>query len=93
MKRVNKLINTADLLEQIGLEDNEENRDNNAGEVITLEDVDRVPPAGEKLFDRLMGRIDDSAVNVSTAKIPHTYMSAVVTRQLQKILEEELLGR
>jgi hypothetical protein len=40
-----RLIDIDDLLKQIGLEDTEENRENNAGEIITLEDLDRVPAA------------------------------------------------
>ncbi len=36
------LIDINDLLEQIGLEDTEENREDNVGEIITLEDIDRV---------------------------------------------------
>lgn len=35
-------------------------------------------------------RIEESAIKVSTVKAPHTYMKAVGTRELEKILEEEL---
>lgn len=35
-------------------------------------------------------RIAESAIKVSTVKAPHTYMKAVGTRELEKILEEEL---
>lgn len=34
--------------------------------------------------------IAESAIKVSTVKAPHTYMKAVGTRELEKILEEEL---
>lgn len=39
---------------------------------------------------RLKARIAESAIKVSTVKAPHTYMKAVGTRELEKILEEEL---
>lgn len=42
------------------------------------------------LFDRLMKRINESAVKVSTVKIPHTYLKAVGTKELERILKEEL---
>lgn len=41
------------------------------------------------LFERLKARIEESAIKVSTVKAPHTYMKAVGTRELEKILEEE----
>ena len=37
----------------------------------------------------LKARIAESAIKVSTVKAPHTYMKAVGTRELEKILEEE----
>lgn len=42
------------------------------------------------LLERLKARIEESAIKVSTVKAPHTYMKAVGTRELEKILEEEL---
>ena len=42
------------------------------------------------LLERLKARISKSAIKVSTVKAPHTYMKAVGTRELEKILEEEL---
>ena len=42
------------------------------------------------LLERLKARIEESAIKVSTVKAPHTYMKAVGTRELKKILEEEL---
>lgn len=42
------------------------------------------------LLERLKARIAESAIKVSTVKAPHTYMKAVGTRELEKILEEEL---
>lgn len=38
-----RLINVNDLLDVINLEDNNYNRDENVGEIITLEDIDRIP--------------------------------------------------
>ena len=37
---------------------------------------------------KLMERINESAIVVSTVKVPHTYMKAVGTKELEKILEE-----
>lgn len=42
------------------------------------------------LLERLKAHIEESAIKVSTVKSPHTYMKAVGTRELEKILEEEL---
>jgi hypothetical protein len=88
---MSKLIYVSDLLYEICLDDTEENREENVGEIVTLEDIDRVPSAGEKLVCRLMERINDRAIKVSTAKLPHTYLTAVGTKELAKILREELL--
>jgi hypothetical protein len=38
-----KLFDVNDLLDRIGLEDNESNRDENVGEIVTLEDFDYIP--------------------------------------------------
>ena len=38
-----RLIDVKDLLYEICLEDNDYNRDVNMGEIITLEDIDRIP--------------------------------------------------
>lgn len=44
-----------------------------------------------RLFNHgVKARIEESAIKVSTVKAPHTYMKAVGTRELEKILEEEL---
>ena len=37
-----RLIDADDLLDRIGLEDNDSNRENNVGEIITLEDFDLI---------------------------------------------------
>lgn len=41
------------------------------------------------LLEHLKARVAESAIKVSTVKAPHTYMKAVGTRELEKILEEE----
>ena len=38
-----RLIDINDLLDRIGLEDNDSNREDNVGEIITLEDFDFTP--------------------------------------------------
>ena len=47
-KRHGKLIDVKDLLEEICLEDTKENRKLNLGEIITLEDIDRIEPIIEE---------------------------------------------
>ena len=42
------------------------------------------------LYDKLMERINQSAIKVSTVKAPHTYLKAVGTKELERILKEEL---
>lgn len=44
----------------------------------------------DDLLGRLMKRIEESAIKVSTVKTPHTYMKAVGTKELYRILEEEI---
>lgn len=41
-KHHGRLIDVNELLDDIGLEDNDENRDCNNGEIITLENIDRI---------------------------------------------------
>lgn len=41
------------------------------------------------LYNRLLARISQSAIRVSTVKKPHTYMQAVGTNELKRILAEE----
>lgn len=47
-KEHGKLIDVKDLLEEICLEDTKENRKLNLGEIITLEDIDRIEPIIEE---------------------------------------------
>lgn len=42
--------------------------------------------------DRIMERINQSAIKVSTVANPHIYMKAVGTKELERILREELHG-
>lgn len=41
------------------------------------------------LYNRLLARISQSAIRVSTVKEPHTYMKAVGISGLKRILAEE----
>ena len=41
------------------------------------------------LKGRIMERISKSAIRVSTVKSPHTYLKAVGTKELARIIEEE----
>lgn len=38
-----KIVDVNDILDRIGLEDNDVNREENAGEIVTLEDFDYIP--------------------------------------------------
>ena len=40
-----RLIDTDELIDILGFEDTQEERDENVGEIITLEDIDRIPTA------------------------------------------------
>lgn len=51
---------------------------------------DEVRLFNHNLFDRLMARINERAIKVSTVTAPHTYMRAVGTKELERILREEL---
>lgn len=42
-KNHGRLIDVNDILDRIGLEDNDGNREDNVGEIITLEDFDFIP--------------------------------------------------
>ena len=43
----------------------------------------------DDLYGRLLRRINESAIKVSTVRTPHQYMSAVGTKELDRILKEE----
>lgn len=40
--------------------------------------------------DELMERINQSAIKVSTVSVPHTYMKAVGTKEIERIVREVL---
>lgn len=42
------------------------------------------------LIDKIMAHVNRSAIKVSTVKAPHTYMKAVGTNEIERILREEL---
>ena len=43
----------------------------------------------DDLYSRLLRRINESAIKVSTVRAPHLYMTAVGTKELTRILQEE----
>lgn len=43
----------------------------------------------DDLYGRLLRRINESAIKVSTVRAPHQYMTAVGTKELARILQEE----
>jgi hypothetical protein len=61
---MSRLINTDDLLDQLGLEDTEDNREENIGEIITLEDLDRVPTAYDT--DKIVEKFHEQSEYIGT---------------------------
>lgn len=51
-------------------------------------DIDKYCEHDIKVMERLKARIAESAIKVSTVKAPHTYMKAVGTKELERIIEE-----
>lgn len=58
----NDLISRKAFMEYLGLEDTEENREENVGEIVTLEDFDRQATAfdKEKVIEELKTKAEDS---------------------------------
>lgn len=54
-------------------------------EEVAMTEADRL-----ELLSRIKDRIDKIAIRVSTVKAPHTYMKAVGTHKIVRIIEEEL---
>ena len=56
------LISRKAFMEYLGLEDTEENREENVGEIVTLEDFDRQPTAFDKkkVIEELKNKAEDS---------------------------------
>ena len=65
----NDLISRKAFMEYLGLEDTEENREENVGEIVTLEDFDRQATAfdKEKVIEELKGQIELVSYNPMTA--------------------------
>ena len=63
------LISRKAFMEYLGLEDKEENREENVGEIVTLEDFDRQATAfdKEKVIEELKGQIELVSYNPMTA--------------------------
>lgn len=63
------LISRKSFMEYLGLEDTEENREENVGEIVTLEDFDRQATAfdKEKVIEELKGQIELVSYNPMTA--------------------------
>ena len=53
-----RLIDADELIDILGFEDTQEERDENVGEIITLEDIDRIPTAydPDKVVEQLKDR-------------------------------------
>lgn len=52
-----RLIDTDELIDILGFEDTQEERDENVGEIITLEDIDRIPTAYDP--DKVVEQLED----------------------------------
>lgn len=68
-----KIIDVNNLLDRIGLEDNESNREDNVGEIITLEDFDYIPtiiPADTSESEEEVIKVKDCSKNIGDYDIP-----------------------
>lgn len=63
-----KIIDVTDLLDRIGLDDTEENREDNVGEIVMLEDIDFIPA----IIEADGGGEDDEEREGQTDRISHT---------------------
>ena len=52
-----RLIDTDELIDILGFEDTQEERDENVGEIITLEDIDRIPTAYDP--DKVVAQLEE----------------------------------
>ncbi len=52
-----RLINTNDLMIELEFEDTQEEREENIGKIVTLEDIDRVPTAFD--VDKVVKQLDE----------------------------------
>lgn len=59
-----RLIDADLLMYNLGFEDTEEEREENVGEIITWEDIDRLPTAFD--MDKIIEELKDSAIEFET---------------------------
>lgn len=63
-----RMIDTDELIDILGFEDTQEERDENVGEIITLEDIDRIPTAYDP--DKVVEQLEDrKSLMLETFKI------------------------
>lgn len=63
-----RLIDADELIDILGFEDTQEERDKNVGEIITLEDIDRIPTAYDP--DKVVEQLEDrKSLMLETFKI------------------------
>lgn len=63
-----RMIDTDELIDILGFEDTQEERDENVGEIITLEDIDRIPTAYDP--DKVVAQLEDrKSLMLETFKI------------------------
>lgn len=55
-----RMIDTDELIDILGFEDTQEERDENVGEIITLEDIDRIPTAYDP--DKVVEQLKDRSI-------------------------------
>lgn len=55
-----------------------------------MEEVAMTEADRQELLNRIKARITKSAIRVCMVKAPHTYMKAVGTHEIVRIIEEEL---
>lgn len=61
-----RLIDADELTDILGFENTQEERDENVGEIITLDDIDRIPTAYD--IEKVVGQLEDYS-NVNEAEM------------------------
>ena len=67
-----RLIDTDELIRYLGFENTEEEREENVGEIITLEMIDEIPTAYN--FDEVLEQLQDNAIEFELFGICSDYV-------------------
>lgn len=85
-----RLIDTDELIDILGFEDTQEERDENVGEIITLEDIDRIPTAydPDKVVEQLEKKIQTHARCIEYENKNGTITEEFQQRKAVEVLKE-----